>query len=1415
VDGPKLELSSKPFVDAMKPALEALADLKAAISALDQATVKNLRAQIQSAKTQITSAAQGFETSLNALPAALDKAVASASSKSRAAGKKVGKEIGEGTVEGTIQTVRAARQRLQAEYEGLFNTKGVTVRPQALARFRQSGVQLFPSDVTRLLEYKRQAGEAKQQADLQANLRAQFDDRASRSATPVDVRTLLGLTPDRVKNSARASAEVFKEAFAQQAQVAAFRTSSAPRVDPRTLLGLTPNAMGKSAAASAEVFKDSFAQQAKTEADRVRSATPIDVRTLLGLTPDRVRNSARASAAVFMETFAAQAADNTGIDRSASFSALSPRGQLSRATRVNTALSNGMEESEAVRRYGQAAVSAAQNIETLREKTNSLTGAKRDLTERSREVHSALRGVAGAAGALFLTYGDLIPLAGAFFISSAVKRAVSDFKDLEFQLKFVQAAAEDYSVSVEEMSRRLVSMSSEAGKTPVEAAKGLRLLAQSGLTASQALQALPAVMRTATIGELDMADAATTLTGAMHAFGLNVSDIEKIGDVFAKAGALSNTSVAQISESMKQASSVAQEYGLSIEDVTTTLVALAKRNITGSAAGTAVRNMYKDLAAPKGAGAEVAKVLGVSMFGPKGQIKDIFDEYIPELRTALSKLSQQGQVLVLDRIANERGGKALSALLGMGDEDVKQVREQLAAAGGFVRDAVATLNDTLQRDYDKLVSTFSSSLIKAGSAGSDSIRTAVQNLTDLVASPEFVGALSNLVRLAGMLANGFVMLASAAASPVAQLAALSGALLASRGLLAPLASLLPVLSGGLIAVGTGATVAGTALSFMSKAFAGFAVISGVLTLFGMFHEVLTRKDPYEQEAAKLNGLVDRQRKYNAELRESINRKNELEGKGPTGLKSLQDDYERSKAAFSAADAAYNDALRQRNARIQSGQGPRYGGSQSLQALGFARDRARQQFDESSARARQYHKELYTSEELKREQKAQEPAPFQGLPLGDSPLQLSDPAADRAKREAARQADEIYRRALKPSAAIKGQFDDANFYTDRGVKVAETQLQHMYDMGLVQYEQYETAKDALFAGSREARKSSLEEEIRITEGEISRIKSAAAEANRKSPDAVSSEQLEGDVSRLQQQIDAARREVLQLGDAQVKSDLDSTLRRSKGLIDATKSANDFLLVAKLEADSQREASEFRQRSLFMSEVEVAREEASRSVREKFLEKERDLVAEIAKYRDAKPEVAAKAQEALNSLRGSGPEAMAKEAGERAVQELRSKKIADTAKELKSGLADAIIEGGETGAQALKETLANVFLRKPLKILLEAAFDPVAQAASSALLSFFGLRAGGGPVSAGHRYLVGENGPEVLEVGQSGHVYNNTESRQMMAGRPQQSQTVQVTVAPQISIDSRSDQGQVQQLVASGVREGNRQMFEQLRAIGVVR
>ena len=88
---------------------------------------------------------------------------------------------------------------------------------------------------------------------------------------------------------------------------------------------------------------------------------------------------------------------------------------------------------------------------------------------------------------------------------------------------------------------------------------------------------------------------------------------------------------------------------------------------------------------------------------------------------------------------------------------------------------------------------------------------------------------------------------------------------------------------------------------------------------------------------------------------------------------------------------------------------------------------------------------------------------------------------------------------------------------------------------------------------------------------------------------------------------------------------------------------------------------------------------------------------------------------------------------------------------------------------------------------------------------GRRAMGGPVQAGGAYLVGENGPEVLQMGgQSGYVHANG----AMGG-------ITLNSAPVIHIDARADQAQVMQLVAAGVQQGNRALLEHLRVQGVTR
>lgn len=89
---------------------------------------------------------------------------------------------------------------------------------------------------------------------------------------------------------------------------------------------------------------------------------------------------------------------------------------------------------------------------------------------------------------------------------------------------------------------------------------------------------------------------------------------------------------------------------------------------------------------------------------------------------------------------------------------------------------------------------------------------------------------------------------------------------------------------------------------------------------------------------------------------------------------------------------------------------------------------------------------------------------------------------------------------------------------------------------------------------------------------------------------------------------------------------------------------------------------------------------------------------------------------------------------------------------------------------------------------------------------GARAGGGPVNAGGTYLIGERGPELLQMGgRSGHVVSNSA---MQAGG-----AVNISLSPVINIDARTDQAQVAQLVAAGMQQTQRDMWAQLHARGL--
>ena len=329
-----------------------------------------------------------------------------------------------------------------------------------------------------------------------------------------------------------------------------------------------------------------------------------------------------------------------------------------------------------------AAAQSAGSVAAAEAQLRALTAAHTNLGPASRqsannlshwnkiaqEGHAAARGLAGAVGSLWLTYGSMAPLLAGAAIAGGFNAATKAGAEFAYQLACVQALGGETANTIAEIGRVTLEMAKNSLHGPVEMANGLRILSQAGLNAKDAILALPTALDLATVGEMDMSQAAITLAGVMNAFKLQVTDMGHIADVFAKAAALSQTSVSGMTEAMKTASVTGTKYGASLEDTATAITLLARVNIIGTSAGTAYRNMLKELYAPTKQAADVTASIGLKASDSNGNLRN-FADIIYDLKGRLAAFNKASQVNILQKMFGERGAKEAIAMLALTREE--------------------------------------------------------------------------------------------------------------------------------------------------------------------------------------------------------------------------------------------------------------------------------------------------------------------------------------------------------------------------------------------------------------------------------------------------------------------------------------------------------------------------------------------------------------------------------------------------------------------------------------------------------------------------------------------------------------------------------------------------------------------------
>lgn len=386
---------------------------------------------------------------------------------------------------------------------------------------------------------------------------------------------------------------------------------------------------------------------------------------------------------------------------------------------------------------------------------------------QSRDAHVLARGLSGSLGQLWLTYGAILPLLTGAALGSAFVSAAKSGSEMAYQLQFVKSLGNESAESIGKLNEQANQLAVKGAFGPTQIASGYRILAQAGLDAKESLAAMPNVLNLAAVGELDMEAAGIAVVGTLNAFKLGFEQSAHVTDLFAKAAAASQASVQDLTQSMKYGSTVGTQYKQNVDQTMAALALLAKVNVTGTSAGTAYRNMLKELYTPTKEVTKVWEQLGIKMQeavkGPDGkEVQKVksFVTIINELRTKMNSLDEPSQVKLKGFLGGERGSKEMVAMLDLTEKQWDEFYSRIAEKSeGFAKKVADDLNATAKNEWKAALNTLEVELNSSFKRMEPEFINFSTTLKGIFQSDEFKSALDTIISVTISAGQKFLELA--------------------------------------------------------------------------------------------------------------------------------------------------------------------------------------------------------------------------------------------------------------------------------------------------------------------------------------------------------------------------------------------------------------------------------------------------------------------------------------------------------------------------------------------------------------------------------------------------------------------------------------------------------------------------------
>lgn len=400
---------------------------------------------------------------------------------------------------------------------------------------------------------------------------------------------------------------------------------------------------------------------------------------------------------------------------------------------------------------------------------------KEGLKDAEGNANSSTSKIGGA----FKTVGKAAKTAMAAGSAAAVaftKTSIDSGMNFDTAMSQVAATMGTTVDKIENVKAKAEEMGRTTKYTATEAAEGMNILAQAGLSADEQISGIGTVLNLASAGAMSLEESASYTAGAVKGFGDSMGNASYYADLMAKGATLANTNVRGLGEAFSGSAATAKNYGQAADSVTLSLLRLAEQNVTGSEASTALNRAMADLYTPTDDASKALDQLKVSAYKTNGEAKD-FNDLVDELNGSLQGMTAEQKNNALATIFTTQGLQAFNKMTASSDATVQKFWKGIQDSSGSAAQQAATQLDNLKGDITLLSSATEGLELGFYNTFSGAIRGAIKGVTSEVSglaeamesggisgalsklaqdAINFSGQLPGLTKIGGDLINGLI-----------------------------------------------------------------------------------------------------------------------------------------------------------------------------------------------------------------------------------------------------------------------------------------------------------------------------------------------------------------------------------------------------------------------------------------------------------------------------------------------------------------------------------------------------------------------------------------------------------------------------------------------------------------------------------